>query len=418
MKRTFLLTLLFLAMMPLAVNALTEEIDGIYYNLDSDAKTAEVTRNPNNYGGAIEIPSAITYNEVEYSVTSIGSFAFFMCTGLTSINISNSVTTIDNNAFAYCSALTSIFIPNGVKSIGSEAFSGCKNLSDITISDSVISIGEAAFNETAWYNNQPNGVVYAGRNVYRYKGKMTEHTSVEIKEGTFGITDKAFSLCSNLISITLPNSLINIGSKAFQSCGILEEITIPNSVTNIGDEAFAYCSYLTSLTIGNSVTNIGNGAFYNCPYLNSITLPNSLASIGSKAFFGCSRVTKIIIPNSVTIIGDLAFAGVESLKDMYCYAVKVPETGSGFFNYSGNATLHVPATSIDTYRNAEQWKDFGSIVALTDDDPKPTGVQGINNGVITAEHYYSLDGKHTTTPQRGLNIIRMSNGTTKKIVIK
>ena len=108
------------------------------------------------------------------------------------------------------------------------------------------------------------------------------------------------------------------------------------------------------------------------------------------------------------------------MTDVYLYAEQVPETGKDVFvdsNYK-NATLHVPAASVEAYKNAEQWKDFGTIIALTDEDPKPTGIQSINNNVITGKRYYSLDGKQTTTPQRGLNIIKMSDGTTKKVIMK
>lgn len=89
----------------------------------------------------------------------------------------------------------------------------------------------------------------------------------------------------------------------------------------------------------------------------------------------CTSLTSVIIGNGVTSIHDDAFMKCESLKDMYCYAEQVPETNNPLIfdrsNYR-NATLHVPAASLEAYRNAERWKDFGKIVALTDEDPKPT----------------------------------------------
>ena len=86
-------------------------------------------------------------------------------------------------------------------------------------------------------------------------------------------------------------------------------------------------------------------------------------------------------------------------------------------NYK-KATLHVPANAVEAYKSAEQWKDFGNIVALTDEDPKPTGIESVNNSIKTAEHYYTTGGKQISAPQRGLNIIKMSDGTIKKVVIK
>ena len=112
--------LFFLAFLPLVVSAQAVEIDGIYYNLNSsgDTKTAEVTENPNKYSEDIVIPETVTYNDVTYSVTSIGNSAFYGCRGLTSVTIPNSVTTIGYWAFTGCSGLTSVTIPNSVTSIG------------------------------------------------------------------------------------------------------------------------------------------------------------------------------------------------------------------------------------------------------------------------------------------------------------
>ena len=105
---------------------------------------------------------------------------------------------------------------------------------------------------------------------------------------------------------------------------------------------------------------------------------------------------------------------------MHCYAEQVPETGKDVFidsNYK-NATLHVPANAVEAYRNAEQWKDFGNIVALTDEDPKPTSIESVNSSIKTAERYFTIDGKQITSLQRGLNIVKMSDGTTRKVIVK
>ena len=131
MKQTFLSILLML--LPMLASAETVEIDGIWYNLVSNDKTAEVTRNPNldkwvlvgSYSGTIQMLEKVTYEGVEYSVTSIGSYAFDNCSGLTSVTIPNSVTSIGSYAFYDCYSLTSITIPNSVTSIGISAFSGC-----------------------------------------------------------------------------------------------------------------------------------------------------------------------------------------------------------------------------------------------------------------------------------------------------
>ena len=143
MKRQILLILM--ALLPMLSYADAVEIDGIYYNLVSKARQAEVTSNPNKYKGAIDIPATVTYNDITYSVTSIGSYAFRSCYSLTSVTIPNSVTSIGNEAFYKCSSLTSINIPNGVTGIGERAFMDCSGLTSIEIPNSLTTIGEGAF---------------------------------------------------------------------------------------------------------------------------------------------------------------------------------------------------------------------------------------------------------------------------------
>ena len=202
-------------------------------------------------------------------------------------------------------------------SIGNYAFQNCSSLTSITIPNSVTSIGSNAFYGTAWYNNQPDGLVYAGKVAYKYKGTMPNNTDIVLEEGTLGIADFAFYNCSGLTSITIGNSVTNIGSCAFLVCTGLTSITIPNSVTSIGSEAFGHCTGLTSITIGNSVTNIGSSAFYNCTGLTSITIPNSVTSIERDAFDGCSGLTSITIGSSVTSIGASAFASCSGLTSIH-----------------------------------------------------------------------------------------------------
>ena len=204
---------------------------------------------------------------IEDDVTSIGDYAFWNCSNLTSITIPDSVTIIGNSAFNACSSLTSLTIPNSVTSIGNSAFNACSSLTSLTIPNSVTSIEFAAF--------------YA---------------------------------CSSLTSLTIPNSVTSIGDSAFNACSSLTSLTIPNSVTSIGEGAFYACSSLTSITIPNSVTSIGEGAFYACSSLTSITIPDSVTRIGDYAFKNCSNLTSITIPDSVTSIGNSAFYGCSSLK--------------------------------------------------------------------------------------------------------
>ena len=270
---------LFAMLMPLLIDAQTKvEIEGIWYNLTSETLQAEVTFKGSSYSeytgeysGSVTIPTIVTYEGVDYNVTSIESDAFRNCSSLTSITIpeNSRLTSIGGSAFRHCSSLTSITIPSSVTSIGNHAFFDCSSLTDITIPENVTTIGEGAF-----------------------RG------------------------CSSLRTITIPENVTSIESDAFYNCSNLTDITLPEGVTSIGEYAFNKCSRLTTITIPSSVTSIGKGAFYDCSSLSSFTIPSSVISIGSYAFDGCSSLTSIIIPSSVTSIGEFTFAFCSSLTSI------------------------------------------------------------------------------------------------------
>ena len=148
-----------------------------------------------DYRGNVVIPSTVTHNGTTYPVTSVGFSAFYDC-----------------------DSLTSVTIPNSVTSIESEAFRGCRSLTSVNIPNSVISIGHDAFYGTSWFDHQPDGLAYAGLVAYKYKGIMSEGTSVTIREGTLGIADGAFSGCRGLTNVTIPNSVTFISDWAFSAC--------------------------------------------------------------------------------------------------------------------------------------------------------------------------------------------------------
>ena len=232
------------------------------------------------------------------------------------VKICSGITRIGENTFYRCTNLTNIAIPDSVTSIGTDAFYDCSNLESITIPDSVTSIGADAFCHTPWYNNQSDGLVYAGKVLYKYKGYMPDNTDIIIPEGIISISSCAFENCSNLTNITIPDSVTSIGYGTFEDCTSLTSITIPDGVTIIGECEFSGCSSLRNITIPDSVTIIGDLAFAGCESLSNVKISNNITVFPLAAFSGCTSLTSITIPDGVIGFGDDAFSNCRSLTSI------------------------------------------------------------------------------------------------------
>ena len=324
------ITLFFVALFTATITfAYDAEIDGIYYNLNDETKTAEVTyqyewTSTGDYSGIITIPEKVTYNAIEYSVTSIGDDAFYSCSSLTSITIPNSVTSIGDDAFRYCS-LPSITIPNSVTSIGDYAFDYCSSLTSITIEATTPpTLGTSVFEDTdlaAIYI--PDNTLSAYKEAWGtdYIFVNNENTLAIHVETPGTLADKIFDAgqrpafviklivtgtlngddftcmretMTSLVDVDL-SAITNTSGVNFENKNNLVKILIPENLTSIGNYAFSYCSSLASITIPNSVTSIGERAFEYCSSLTSITISNGVTSIGKSAFQSCSKITEIHI---------------------------------------------------------------------------------------------------------------------------
>ena len=295
---------------PKVVCAYDFESGGIWYKIEGN--NVSVERGFIEYKGDITIPEKVKFNEKTYNVTSIGV----------------------------------------------EAFYRRRNLTSITIPKSVTSIGDNAFSGTAWYDNQSDGLVYAGKVAYKYKGKIPANTHITIEDGTLGIAVSAFSDCTSLTSITIPNSVTSIGSAAFWKCSglttIISEIDPPFAI----DDYVFYCYIKDIYATAKLVVPFGKKSAYQNTagwkrfqniveasavgkefedndiryligenntvsvisktekYAGAISIPSqvyydgnnyTVISIGSSAFEGCTDMTSVTIPSSVTTIGDAAF---------------------------------------------------------------------------------------------------------------
>ena len=259
------------------------------------------------YGGAVVIPDKLTYEGKTYTVTEIDNNAFSGCSKITSITIPPSVWHVGKGVFEGCDSLkeihisdlsawcgmsfydvtddagdsplnyadglylngeliTDLVVPEDVTEIGAHAFEGyeklrsvvlhediaaihksaffyCANLTDITFADEVEYIGPYTFDGTPWLENQPDGEVYIGKLLYKYKGEMPSNTNILVKEGTEYICQSAFDCCEKLTSITLPSSLKHIHNYAFNGCDNLKEV---------------YCKSLTPPSINSYYNNFHN----------------------------------------------------------------------------------------------------------------------------------------------------------------
>ena len=380
------------------------QVNGIWYDFDESNRTASVTYKgydyytyDNEYSGSITIPSSVVYNEVTYSVTSIGWDAFAGCFGLTSVTIGNSVTSIGNGAFYGCSGLTSVTIGNSVTSIGENAFENCSGLTSVEIPNSVTSIGRGAFNGCSGL------------------------TSVTIGNSVTSIGENAFGGCTGLMSVTIGNSVTSIGTYAFSGCIGLTSVTIPNSVTSIGNLAFAACDGLTSvnapaiffdileehwlyyakvlqnvcvtadelnenelLFINRSYkslksidlsaatnTELADEAFKGCYNLEMLKLPAGLTKISYMAVAGCKNLKSIDIPASVVEIEQSAFEDCRSIETITFGGVQ-PSPAPGRAN--------APAASTSQLQRIGNWAFYNAheLQHLT----IPEGVTEIGDGAF------------------------------------
>ena len=211
----------------------------------------------------------------------------------------------------------------------------------------------------------------AGKNFNQPFANVVIPSSIElwgVDCDVVGITDYAFYNCTNLKSITLPESIVSIGEYAFRKSG-LTEVVIPDNVKSIGASAFAECSGLVSVSLPRNLSLIRMNTFWNCTGLQSVTFPEDLETIGTFAFAKCTSLKKVDLPATLTILESGAFKFCENLMDIYCRAMTPPNADAlGVFkNISPEATLHVPNDALLAYKNANKWAEFKYIVPIEED---------------------------------------------------
>lgn len=379
----------------------------------------------------------------------IDEYAFYNCAKLASVELPGNLTRIGDNAFRYCSALPEITLPEDLTQIGELAFSGCSQLERISIPENLALIGTDAFRDTKWYEQQPDGILYLGKVLYAYKGTLPAHTRLTVKEGTTAICGAAFYECVGLNAITLPEGLTTIGNSAFYGCTGLEQIKLPSSLTQLGYYALAECSSLKAISLPAHLQSIGYGLLTNCSSLTDFILEDSPDTLHYMAtgrwnvdfftentplknvYIGRPFKTHMSFANSYYYQGlgealeTMTFGpnvnNIEwniwsnNVKKITVYNPEPPILNEGqFYNIDKEAcVLYVPEGTTATYAAAEGWKDFFNIQAFD-----ATPVRTPQAAVSGTETHYDVTGKIIDAKKPGLHIIRCSDGTSRKVLIK
>ena len=264
---------------------------------------------------------------------------------------------------------------------------------------------------------------FSGYNCYTSNDEIGEYafkdcsrlTSLTLPAGITSIGYAAFNGCSGLTSLTLPAGITSIGRSAFCGCDGLTSLTLPAGITSIGRSTFEGCRGLTSLTLPAGITSIGGGAFKDCSGLTSLTLPAGVTSINYGTFYGCSGLTSLTLPAGITSIGEYAFRGCSGLTSIYVYSEKVPKMGTDVFKGcdANKCTVYVPKGTYDDYWISE----FGYFENIVEFDP--TGIDKTTTSTDVEEvSRYSLNGQRLVGPTKGLNIVKYSDGSVKKVAVE
>ena len=403
------------------------ETGGITYNINDNGTSVSVIAGNTKYEGNVSIPSSVSYNGKSYDVTSIGSGAFSDCTRLTSISIPNSLMYIQYISFQNCSGLSTITLPKSIIFIGQSAFTGCSNLTKINSEiEKPFELEHNAFDNST-FKNAILTVPAGTKSLYQSTGGWNLFQNIiETGSDQSGDIDEekeknnGFSFIDGLViiieipeffeyegvsynvisigdyatkngksnpegsSVTIPKSIKTIGSYAFYDMFIFG-VNIPKSVALIKSHAF--CSFIDRLYIDSfsSWCNItfedeisnplwdANNLYINGELIHDIVIPEGVTSIPSYAFMGKAFDT-ISIPSSISSISKFAFGVCSNLTDLYCHSANVPTTDLESFDTDNikNVVLHVPANSIDTYKNASPWNQFKKIVAIEGSGDNPS----------------------------------------------
>ena len=310
-------------------------------------------------GGSFYYSPSGSYDKYYTTDDTIGSYTFYECRNLKSLKLPSGVTEIGSSAFEDCRDLTSLTIPSGVTEIGSSAFKGCTDLTSLSLPSGITEIGSLTF---------------------------------------YG--------CTGLTSLSLPSGVTEIGSSAFEGCTGLTSLSLPSSITEIDSYAFKGCTGLKDVSF-----------YINCDFETYLTKDHPCIEVGCgiKYYLNDEEITSIVVPSSVTTLGMYAFQRCSNLLSVY---VSWPTPISAYKTFSetnlGKCTLYVPQGTEQDYWLANVWGDFGKIVEFD-----ATGIDKVTTSNDAKElSRYSVNGQRLSAPAKGLNIVKYSDGSVKKVVVQ
>lgn len=427
-----------------AIDIVVENEDGIkiFYNYYNNGKELEVTYGyygitAHNYDyKVIRIPEEVVYMNRKRKVTRIGNQAFSYQT-VGKLVLPNTIKSIGDRAFNTSYELKELNIPDSVETIGDYAFYHCK-LNKLYIGKGLKTVGYFAkegvsinvdsifIKDFASYLNidfkGPNNFIGGGKG-FLFNDKNELMSNIIIPDGVTRVKRNLMN-SKSITSINIPESMTEIDSCAFLGCSNLSNVTIHDNVTNINYAAFWGCN-IRNIELPKNLKYIKSYAFYSCK-LTKITIPDKVISIGKSAFLD-NALSSVIIPQSVKELGAGAFS-CDSLLTVISKLTNPQEVPAGewadgsrkefYYSYNlntlMNATLYVPAGTKEKYMEADGWKDFVFI-----EEMNTTGVLTREESSKTFEtKRYTLNGHQITKPCKGINIIRTSEGKTKKVFVK
>lgn len=389
--------------------------------------------------GLVDWKLYLDYSEIKElvipdDVTIIADYAFQQCNSFSSVTIHDKIKDIGYHTFSCCRNLTTAVLGNGLQNIGVGAFEDCKRITSIVI---------------------PKSVKIIDKDAFRYCERLI---SIEIPDSVTAIGDGSFQYCKQLTSMKISNSVKCIGSKSFYGCGKLSSVTIGDGLLSIGGDAFYGCTALKSvhitdlsawckiefkqgeyfeiysnplsyachlylnnrevkdLIIPDDIIEIKDVAFRKCESLSSITINNEVTCIGRQAFSGCRNITSLTIGSGVENIGCEAFnfSNNNELVTITSKIVEPKDIEMSVFSTDlyNNAILYIPVGTLNKYKSAIGWSQF----IWLEEKEGLSDVGEVVKGKVDMSAYYTLDGKLVKKQQQGLNIVRMSDGTVRKVM--